>query len=562
MFGTGERARPSLRLDLLGPVRLTGPDGGDLTPGSPHRKALLAVVALTGETGVARARLQDLFWGEKDPALAAQSLRTALHGLRRDLDCGDGQPVLETSDHQVRLVPGRVRVDLLAFLAEGPTALPVHLRRDPPDVLEGVDINSNEFEEWLRETRMVWGDRIAESDPVPAVPNGTGESAWRDRRPVVALLPPVMESQSMVGLLLGESLLDGIANGLRDYAGTRVMDHRAELGALVREDAPDLYLRFRLYEIGDSVSVRVMVLNRMTSELLWSVERGPIARSRARLEHAEILGLMGEVIERVAATLSKRSRADDDAPITPFHALTSMFRLDHDALPDLDAELTRAWSLTEEPVYAGLLAYLRTFQVGEHWQPKGTPEEETRRLVSLVRGAETSGGLAYGLAGHALGYVLHDHAGAADMLDHSLRLAPQSAFCWDHLALHFTYTSRYDHAQEASRNALRIGAFSPINFTMQTTRTMIATLQGDFETATDLGARVLSRRPNYGAGLRYMSVALAHQDDIEGAWDCVRRIRAMDPNFSIAWVEEDRMAVRDEAAKAILSEGLAKAGAK
>jgi hypothetical protein len=551
-------------LDLLGPMRLTGADGTDHTPRSPQRQALLAVIALSGTAGVSRARLQDLFWSDKEPHLAAQSLRTALHGLRRDL-AGLEAPLIEIDPMRLRLAPRAVRIDLLSFLRDGGAALPPQARSDPPDMLEGIDVPAEGFEEWLRDQRVLWHERIAEGADAAAASPAVA-AAPSDARPVIGLLSPVIHARSVDALYLGDAILDRLADGLRDYVGARVFDYRdrpeGDGGGLAVDASPDLYLRFRLYEVDGRMSVRVLVLRRSADELLWSVQGGPLELGRTRIESAEVLALLGEVIERVAGTLERLPPRQAGAPVTPFHALTAMFRLNRSALDDLRAELERAWDRTDAPIYPALLAYLNTFRVGEHWHAGGgSLDEETRRLVSHVRGDGTGGGLAFGLAGHALGYVLHDHDGAGDLLDRAIRLSPHSAFCWDHLALHCVYGGRYDHAQVASGNALRIGAFSPIEFTMQTTRCMIATLQGDFGTATGLGARVLSQRPTFGAALRYMSIGLAHKGDIDGAQDCVRRIRTMDPGFSVDWVGRDRMAVRDERAKAILTGGLVKAGA-
>ena len=194
------------------------------------------------------------------------------------------------------------------------------------------------------------------------------------------------------------------------------------------QNSPDLYLRFRLYELGDSVSLRVLVMNRSNTELLWYADRGPIRADQVCLEHGEVLGLLGEVIERTAGTLVSRAETNPDAPVTPFHALTSMFQLDHQALLDLESELERAWQLTRAPIYPALLAYQNTFRVGEHWQTaRGSLEEDTRRLVAQVRGDATSGGLALALVGHTAGYVLHDHEGVGDMLQYALRLIRWSA---------------------------------------------------------------------------------------------------------------------------------------
>lgn len=566
----GRTPEPQARIDLLGPFRLTDAAGRDRTPRSAHQQAMLAVVALASDAGVSRARLMDLFWSDKDPQLAAQSLRTALHGLRRCLDTF-GSPLLEIDAHRVRLVPGAASVDLLDLMAGGGAALPDHLRADPPDVLEGVNITVEPFEEWLRDQRQHWHDRIealpdAEAHPQPpAAARPVAPATLTDTRPIVGLLEPVIHSKSYQALYLGESLIDRIAFGLRDYVGARTYDYRdlnagPDHGAVART-SPSLYLRLRLYEADGALSIRILVLRHSTQELLWSVQGGPYRLENASTDNAEILVLLGEAIERVAATLARQADRDAVGPLTPFHALTAMFQLNHGSLHDLRRNLDASNHMTQEPIYSALQAYLNTFRVGEHWTSQDAPlSDETRQLVASVEESQT-GGIALALAGHAMGYILHDHDAANDLLDRAIRTAPHSAFCWDHMALHHIYNGRYGDARLASQNALRIGEHSPIRFTLETTRCMIATLEGDFQTASALGRRILARRPNYGAALRYTSVSLAHLGDAVGAQDCIQRIRRMDPDFSVSWVDDDRMAVRDGQAKTILTEGLIMAGA-
>ncbi|WP_324754096.1 hypothetical protein [Roseovarius sp. Pro17] len=557
---------------MLGPFRLTDAAGRERTPRSAQQQCILAVLALSADAGVSRARLQDLFWGEKDPQLAAQSLRTALHGLRRSLE-NFGRPIIEIDANRARLVPGAVQVDLLEIARDGITALPSHARVEPPDLLEGANINAEPFEDWLRDQRSHWRDRIdalLEDDlvaPGQAAPLPKTPEPAPDTRPIVGLLAPVVHSRSFQTLYLGEALTDRIASGLRDYIGARTYDYRNLDGgddlALITATGPDLYLRLRIYEAGGELSIRVLVLRQSTQELMWSVDGGPYAVDRASTDNAEILVLVGEIIERVAQSLAQLPNCGADMPMTPFHALTAMFQLDHTSLDDLRGSLTANWDLTGAPIYPALLAYLNTFRVGEHWHDFDQMlVDDTRRLISQVEDASHDGGIAFALAGHAKGYILHEHDAADHMLDRAIRMSPHSAFCWDHLALHYAYNGRYGDARGASQNALRIGDHSPIRFTLETTRCMIATLEGDFDTACALGKRVLSRRPNFGAALRYTSVSMAHLGDTDGAQDCIKRIRTMDPSFSVSWVQDERMAIRSDRAKNILIDGLILAGAK
>ncbi|MCA8879757.1 MAG: tetratricopeptide repeat protein [Rhodobacteraceae bacterium] len=580
-----EKASCPARLSLLGPLRLSDANGHDRTPSSLQQQAILVILALSPDGKVSRARLQDLLWGEKSPQRAAQSLRTALHGLRRSL-ANFAVPLVEIDPNSVRLRREAVFIDVLEIERDGPAAIPSPCRAAPPDIAEGIDFrgqSGDEFEDWLRSQRSYWHDRIeallapegagplpapgaehpAEAAAtVPAIPAPKPET-WR---PVVGLLQPVIHSRSFQTLYFSEAVIDRIAAGLRDYLGATCYDYRdlakdGEPGTTATRN-PDLFLRLRVYEDSGQLSSRVLALRQSAQELLWTVDCSTVPASGASVDDAHVLGLLGQTIDRVAATLACRSRPSADTPLSPFHALTAMFQLDHSSLGALRTKLQDSLEATGEPVYRALMAYLNTFSVGEHWHPFDADlRDETRALLAGIVDTDCTSGITLALAGHATGYVLHDRDGADDLLDRAIRLGPHSALCWDHLALHRLYGAQYGAAHRAAEIALRMGAVSPIRFAQETTLSMICMLEGKFDIASALGKRILSRRPNYGAALRYTAVSLAQLGRTDEARDCIARIRDMDPAFSADWVGSSRMAIRDASARDILVRGLIRAGA-
>ena len=117
--------------------------------------ALLAVLAVAGERGVSRDRLQALLWPESDTERARRVLAQTLYALRRDL--GDAGAVLGTSD--LRLNPELVHADVTEFeraIAAGEDERAVLLYTGP--FLDGVHLaDAPEFEQWAEGER----DRLA-----------------------------------------------------------------------------------------------------------------------------------------------------------------------------------------------------------------------------------------------------------------------------------------------------------------------------------------------------------------------------------------------------------------
>ena len=577
-FGKGSMRRPasggceeaggSMHLSVVGPFRLTDAGGVDITPGSALHRAILGVLALTPDAAVSRIRLQDLLWGEKSPGRAAQSLRTALHSLRKHEGVSD---IVEIDALTVRLRLERVSVDIHRIEASGPGAIDARYHGAAPDLLEGINLrggSSEGFEDWLREQRIRWAERAApRAEPMrpeaasaqaaPAALPSPAASAPSDRAaagPVIGVLAPAVQSHSIQTRFFADALLDQIAMSLRSQLGARCNDYRdlAASGA-GPSDSADIYLRLSAYEEGERLYMRLLALGEGQS-LLWSVACTDVPAAGNPASHTEVLAMIGEAVDRVAASTNDGAA---QGPVTPFHALSSLFQLDLDQMGELRAGLMAGWDDTGQPIYPAILAYVNTFSVGEHW---GTFDEdvreETLELVSAVDESGHPNGLAFALAGHAMGYILHRPGAAADRLSRAVALEPQTAFCWDHLALHHLYSGELAQARDAAAVALRMGTRSPLLYTYETTHSMISTLSGNFQAGADTVQRVLERRPTYGAALRYGAISLANLGRIDEARDCLSRILALDPDFSAGWLRTNRMAVRSESGREILERGL------
>lgn len=565
--------RPIARLYLLGPLALIDGDGNICTPKGQPRRAILALAALSPRATISRAKLQDMLWTDKDSALASQNLRSNLYGLKRDLG-PLAEELLAIDETSVALRTANLRIDVHQLDQPGQAAeLQDRFGPSVPDLLEGLDVRSadDEFEDWLRHQRSYWHDRVDEvlhqatpglpapaSSPEPSLPAAL-------RRPVIGLLPPEIRSDNPQTHFIGDAVLDLLSGILGSVLMADITDLRLGSG-FGREPGlvgtqPAIYLRIGVYQYRGRTAIRLLVLTGKSCQLIWSATTELTETSDLSFDNPELAGFISQNIDRICDTLDKLSDKDASIIISPFHAIMEMFRLDHSALDQLRTTLRHAYRETNNSIYLSIIAYLNTFTVGEHWKSfTQDVVEETADLTAQVEAEQNWNGIALALAGHAKGYVLHDMIGAERMLKRSVDMAPYMAICWDHLALHSLYTAHFDDARRSSEMAERLGRNSPLAFTYETTRCMIDTLQGHFEDAREHGLSVLSRRPNYGAALRYTSVSLAHLGAIDEARNMIGRIRDMDPSFSSEWVSRNRMAVNDENGRLILLQGLERAG--
>jgi DNA-binding SARP family transcriptional activator/TolB-like protein/tetratricopeptide (TPR) repeat protein len=136
-------------LTTLGELRLFGSEGS-LLSGRRKELVLLVYIARHAPKGVLRDELAALLWGEREEDKARQSLRHALHQLRRAL--GDA---IEVTAESVRVGDGMIGVDasqLEADIASGELARGVE--RWGGEFLRGAeDVGGEEYRAWLERER-------------------------------------------------------------------------------------------------------------------------------------------------------------------------------------------------------------------------------------------------------------------------------------------------------------------------------------------------------------------------------------------------------------------------
>jgi len=143
-----EPVTESLQLRLLGPFQMNGAN-----PVIPQRaKGLIAYLAIHAERSISRDTLATLLWSYSASRQARQSLRQCLTDVRTAL--GPAKGALEATRFAIRFTPLAIadidadRFEALAKSAE-PDDLAAASELYRGEFLEGLDVNSEPFSEWL-----------------------------------------------------------------------------------------------------------------------------------------------------------------------------------------------------------------------------------------------------------------------------------------------------------------------------------------------------------------------------------------------------------------------------
>ena len=140
------------RLNLFGGFDLRTPAGAPFPLSVRKAMGLLTYLALRPDQAQSREKLAGLLWGDSPDAQARSSLRQVIASLRRALP-DEGAAILSTEGEAVALLPGAVETDVAAFeraVAEGtPDTLERAADLYRGDLLDGLSMNADAFEDWL-----------------------------------------------------------------------------------------------------------------------------------------------------------------------------------------------------------------------------------------------------------------------------------------------------------------------------------------------------------------------------------------------------------------------------
>jgi DNA-binding SARP family transcriptional activator len=148
--------RWSLRL-FGGFALATFPGGEQIAVPGRRERVLLAYLALSPHCRVSRRKLAALLWGDAADETALDNLRVCIWSLRKTL--GDGQHRSLASDGKDVVLDARAfAVDVLAFrrliAQSGTAALEEAALLYTGPFLDGVEVESEEFQSWRREEAM------------------------------------------------------------------------------------------------------------------------------------------------------------------------------------------------------------------------------------------------------------------------------------------------------------------------------------------------------------------------------------------------------------------------
>ncbi|MGR3603267.1 MAG: tetratricopeptide repeat protein [Heliomarina sp.] len=502
---------PHVVLHLSGPFRAER-DGAAIPGLSRRAQGLLAFLACQPGMRAERGAIADLLWSDRSEAQARASLRQELSVLRKSLR------------EAIKADRRCVWMDIEQF----------EVRRGAETFLEGFDLASEGFEDWLRERRQ--------ADAVAAAPL----TARRDERPALAVLP-----FDEIGASEADMFADGIVEEITGALGrSRDFDVIARQSAfmlrgqnlpipeIAKKLGTEYLLEGSVQRAGERVRISVQLVSGADGRTRWS------RRFDDRMD--DLFDLQDRIAAHVAGQLSPNLRAAEILRARGHPPeVRSAYDLVLTAMPHFwvhdPAENRRAIefldrALEKDPDSAHALAMKAWCHAHECCYLWSLPTDKARAASraafdrALPRAQDHSATVTALSAAAAL--ALKDFPTSEDLARRALELDPNNAWAWLRLGWVAVYLGRAEEGLAHFDRAEELSPLDPFLFNIEFGRSAAVRTQGRFEEAVALIEKGLRAAPKAHWAYRMLFGTLWLMGEHDRAIAAGRKWLAAHPNLS------------------------------
>jgi len=140
---------------------------------------------------------------------------------------------------------------------------------------------------------------------------------------------------------------------------------------------------------------------------------------------------------------------------------------------------------------------------------------------------------ALGIYAHGCSIINKDFDMAVSCFDRALRLNPSLALNWVFSAPTYCYIGEPDIALQRLKRYRELAPPELCFSWFESFYTVAYTFKGDYERAVLVGRRAVRSNPEFTAGYKPLIAALGHLGRHVEAQPYVRKLRALEPNFTV-----------------------------
>lgn len=497
-----------MKAEVRGPFRITDATGVNRTPKGVKERALLALVLLSPGQRRTRAWLRDKLWSAGNPEQSAVSLRQALANVRKAL--GPLSVQLGSDRGAVWLEP-QVTVTL--------TDLPAG-----SELLEDIDIDDPEFDNWLRDLRQGQPSASATFTPDPT------RAPTRDvaAAPVVAIVQQ-RAAQSGAGQFLARALADRIAAGL-GMSGDLVILNEEGLATTQASDCADVIIEIETLSEADTWYVLLRTLAQNGKRCVWT------GRLRLAMQLSQIWDApeLAEFVNRcVTSTADLVAAAGRNSTFSAIHrAVRRIYDLDRVGLDAADMLLKNAQGGDHTGLALAWRGFVRLTSALEFRDDSVALRQEAISFCDEALILSRDNAVVQALASQVQMNLRGDYDYGIHLAQRAVASDNQSPVALDSFSQAMFFRGDFQGGHEAADLARRAAAGLPHSFSYDMLSCLSELSIGRIEEARAQALSSHSKMPAYRPALRYLvALNLLTSRDAEAA-HYTERLRRLEPDFT------------------------------
>jgi len=295
-------------------------------------------------------------------------------------------------------------------------------------------------------------------------------------------------------------------------------------------------------KIGNRVRITAQLINATTGAHLWA--------ERYDRDLTDIFALQDEITQSVTAAIEPklveaegvhfqgRSPEDLDAWDLVMRAVASFWRMTA-AESEAAIDMLRL-AVQRYPNYApaqSMLAF--ALLVSDHvgWAPAGKPYRLAADLAHRAAELDDNDPWAHLALGY-LAFTARHTDDAVREFQRALDLNPNFAAAYGYLGWAVVFDGRHEEAIEYFQQAFRMSPHDPLIAFFYSGMCAAHYFAWRFDEAVEWGRKTIQQRPGFIAGHRILCASLAQAGKTEELRAAMARLLELQPNISIAWLEE------------------------
>lgn len=514
----------SLQVNLVGVLMLRDATGRDCTPRGAKARGVISLLALSPGHRRTRRWIEAKLWSDRGPEQASGSLRQALMELRTAL--GPAADCLKADREFVAL-----------------TGLETDLEADPEvsrarlaggsELLEGIEVRDQAYDEWLREQRARFGEEQLRPGPTPPLgEDGTG----------IPLLIRTGHMPTGFGGFATLAMADAIGGLVSEFAAVNVYGTSGATVQLGPEER-GLMMQIDASEADDQLHVMCILGATRTGQSLWSRRVSLPLRQRDLLAQGEFPAIVFEAAEAALASLprvvgSETALLKVEGLVA--RAVREMFSFDSHRLRLADSLLSEAARLMPGARIYAWQSLLRQIMLMERTEPnRAELLDQASGFARKAMDGPWMNPLVLALVSQVQTTLLGDLDKGKALARDAMARSPYNAFGHAAAAVIHLREGRPEQALQTAQQGARLAQSSSFLHWWESLAGMAYIGLGQFDDAISVYESARSRAPSFRPPLRNLLFLYLKRGDQEKALRTLDDLRRLEPDFTLDRARND-----------------------